>query len=126
MFTLSVIGLFVASQSGWATKGFDGFVPNAQVAVEVAKPLLKSALGDTWLKHAYPLKADLKKDRWVVSGTYKTANKSSADVIVEPYIIAIDKWSGRVAVFGPSHLIDLKKQLDEITSDRPTSHKKSK
>jgi hypothetical protein len=113
---------------GWYGPGkkFNGFIPTPQIAVEVAEPLLKAALGESWVHDALPLKAELILGRWVVSGTFKTPQPAGSDITIEPFFIAIDKWSARAVVFGQPHLMNIKKELSKIPPDGPKPAKGKK
>lgn len=101
------------------TEDFKGFVPDASTAINVATPILRRVMGHKYVSLSEPLRAKLIMGRWVVSGTGQGAKKVSPDIVVEPYVIAIDKWSARVALFGALANVNVEQTLKKIKPDGP-------
>ena len=99
------------------TDGFRGFVPDAQTAVEVARPMFRRVMGQGYLDLYEPLFATKVEGRWVVQGKQRPA-RPGEDVSMTLYYMALDPWSARVALFGICGVTKLK-ELKKIPLDDP-------
>lgn len=126
MITTAVLVLSMSGQIRVGnTADFQGFLSEKKVAIEVAATILKSVMGQKWLNLAEPLKAELFLGRWIVTGSYDGAKEKGPDLVVEPYVIALDKWSGRVAAFGAVHNTNVKEILTKLPPDGPKTSEKT-
>lgn len=93
-----LVSLLLSSQQ-WHVgnaKDFQGFVPTAQTAVAIARPILTGVMGGEYVRAYGELYAKKVEGRWVVRGR----GRKGLDGGLEPYFVALDPWSGRVALFG--------------------------
>ncbi len=67
-----------------------GFVPNAETAIAVAKAVATPVLGATEVNEELPLRAGLKDGVWTVIGTFKGAGQGGE------LVVQIDKKTGKI------------------------------
>ena len=115
----ALLASIILSQSPLSSgQKFQGFVPSEKVAIAVADPILASLVGEIDMRLARPLKASLMQHRWIVRGTYRGVDKyRNSDFCIEPFVLVIDSWSGRVIAYGKEHLIDVPKLLSLVQWD---------
>jgi hypothetical protein len=77
--------------------GLKGFVPDADTAIQVAKPLYQRHFGKTYLDRLEPLQAVLIEDAWVITGQAASVPQTTE---FEVYFLAIDRTSSRVMLSG--------------------------
>jgi len=127
----ALLASIILSQSPLSSgQKFRGFVPSEKVAIAVADPILASLVGEFDMRLARPLKASLMQHRWVVRGTYRGVDQfRNSDFCIEPFVLVIDSWSGRVIAYGKEHLMDVRRLLSSVRWDgdrRPIKRKKRK
>jgi hypothetical protein len=107
---LTISGGFAPSSSR-----FDGFVPDAETAIAVARPMIRSKFGAGYLAKVEPLRARALKGFWVVIGDTRNAGEAE---FLEPYQMALSPVNGGVVAFGVFDEKALLRQLEQAKAYR--------
>jgi len=103
------------------TNNFVGFVPDKETAAAVASPILRKIMGSEYMDLFNPITAaDVTsvEGRWVIH-PHEKPSKIDEDISLEPIVMAIDPWSGRIPVFGLEANTNMPKLLKQFKADKP-------
>lgn len=99
IFALAALAATTYSQTEQKTPSFkpkEGFVPNAETAVNVGEAVLMPVYGEDKIVGERPFKATLQRDVWTVEGTLHCDGPPGATCKGGTAVVKISKTSGQI------------------------------